>query len=147
MSRDLTRRAFVSGALAGAGLVCLLPAGCGLLGPDPRRVAEPLRRVIGRGRAAWELGEAFVAAAGDGRDGDAQRLASWLADRLGWTDDGFGADLVARYAAAVREDFQNGNHVGVEGWRLAATEARASALISLTIPKPDAELFELTLSL
>lgn len=143
MSRGLTRRAFVSGALAGAGLVCLVPAGCRLFGPDPRRVAEALRGVLGRGRAAWELGEAFVAAAGDGRDGDARRLAGWLADRLGWTDDGFGADLVARYAAAVEEDFHNGDHVGVAGWRLAATEARATALIALALPKPDAELFEL----
>lgn len=145
MSWGLTRRAFVSGALAGAGLVCLVPTGCGRLGPDPRRVAEALRRVIGHGRAAWELGEVFVTAGRDQRDGDAQRLASWLAERLGWTDDGFGADLIARYATAVQDDFRNGEHVGVAQWRLAATEARAAALIALVLPKPDTDLFELTL--
>lgn len=145
MSEGLTRRELVCGALAGAGLVCLAPAGCGLLGPDPRRVAEALRRVIGRGRAAWEIGEVFAAKAGDRGGRDAERLASWLADRLGWSDDGFGSDLVARYATAVEEDFRNGEHVGVAQWRLAVTEARAAALIALVIPKPDTELFELTL--
>lgn len=145
MSRELTRRAFVSGALAGAGLLTLVPAGCGLLGPDPRRVAEALRQVIGRGRAAWELGEALLTAAGNGRGGDAQYLAGRLGERLGWSDGGFGADLVARYVAAVRDEFRSGDHVGVKGWRLAATEADAAALIALMISKPDTKLFEITL--
>lgn len=140
---SLTRRKFVSGALAGAGLICFVPAGCALLGPDPRRVAEALRRVIGRGRAAWEIGEVLVAESENPGDLDAGRLAGWLAERLGWTGDGFGEDLVARYATAVEEDFRNGEHVGVAQWRLARTEARAAALIALVIPKPDAELFEL----
>lgn len=140
MSSELTRRAFVSGALAGAGLAYLLPTGCSLPGPDPRRVAEALRGVIGHGRAAWEVGRMFREAAED-RD-DADRLASWLGDRLGWTDDGFGDDLAARYAAAVREDFQNGDHIGVTEWRLAVTEARAAGLVALMLPVPDANLYD-----
>ncbi|MGH9382556.1 MAG: hypothetical protein ACRD2Z_18405, partial [Thermoanaerobaculia bacterium] len=136
MSGGLTRRAFVWGGAAAAGLIGLKTIGCGRRATDPERVAAELRPLVGRGRAAWEVGAVVLDRARV--PWDAGILAQRLAERLDWAKDGFGPGLAARLATAVREDFRRGDHVAVDGWRLAATEAYAAALMALVLPAPNA---------
>ena len=136
---DPTRRACLARlAQLGLGLVAAAAsgplAGCG--GPAPRD-PETLLRALGEGlanrQAAARLGEAL------------RRARPELADREGTLRQLFAparwrhaqaADGPARLREQVREDFAHGRTLSLQGWLLAASEARLYALLDPALPSP-----------
>ena len=134
---DPARRACLAHlAQLGLGLVATAAsgplAGCG--GPAPRD-PETLLRALGEGladrQAAARLGEAL------------RRARPELADREGMLRQLFAparwrdvqaADAPARLREQVREDFGHGRTLSLQGWLLAASEARLYALLDPTLP-------------
>jgi hypothetical protein len=109
-------------------------AGCG--GPAPRD-PETLLRALGEGladrQAAAQLCEAL------------RRARPELADREGMLRQLFAparwrdvqaADAPARLREQVREDFAHGRTLSLQGWLLAASEARLYALLDPALPSP-----------
>ena len=118
--------AFVTAAASGP------LAGCG--GPSPRD-PETLLRALGEGlanhQAAVRLGEAL------------RRARPELADRADTLRQLFAparwhrvraADAPERLREQVREDFAHGRTLSLQGWLLAASEARLYALLVPALP-------------
>ena len=136
---DPARRACLARlAQLGLGLVAAAAAGplAGCGGPAPLD-PETLLRALGEGladrQAAARLGEAL------------RRARPELADREGtlrqlfaparWRDVQ-AADAPARLREQVREDFAHGRTLSLQGWLLAASEARLYALLAPAVPIP-----------
>ena len=122
---DWTRR-----ALLGAGVAAL--AGVGLLVWTGRRAAETARAdalvaVLRDRNAASRVGERILTEFPAW--GDATALRRTLGAALGG---GSTVGLAARVAQHVREDFDGGRVVLVDGWVLAETEARLYTLAALS---------------
>lgn len=118
---DWTRR-----ALLGAGVAAL--AGAGLLVWTGRRAAETARAdalvaVLRDRNAASRVGERILTELPAW--GDATALRRTLGG-------GSSVGLAARVAQHVREDFDGGRVVLVDGWVLAETEARLYTLAALS---------------
>ena len=109
-------------------------AGCGGPAPhDPETLLRALREGLADRRAAARLGEAL------------RRARPELADREGTLRQLFAparwrnvqaADAPARLREQVREDFADGRTLSLQGWLLAASEARLYALLVPALPSP-----------
>jgi hypothetical protein len=125
-------------AQLGLGLVAAAAAGplagCGGPAPvDPETLLRALDQGLADRRAAARLGEAL------------RRARPELADRKGtlrqlfaparWRD-AEAAEAPARLREQVREDFAHGRTLSLQGWLLAASEARLYALLAPALPTP-----------
>lgn len=118
------RRSFLR--LAGSGFAALVGlAGCVRSGPEAEAFARPdLLDLFGNEQDVRALGAAYRAAfpSEDGEDALRAALAS---------DTAAAADLPEALRMRVRQDFEEGRTVELDGWILSVTEARQCALFSL----------------
>jgi hypothetical protein len=94
-------------------------------------------RALGEGlanrRAAARLGEALRRARPELADRESTLRELFAPAR--WRD-AQPADAAARLREQVREDFAHGNTLSLQGWLLAASEARLYALLAGHVPSP-----------
>lgn len=125
----ISRREALAGAAGLAVAACLPVAAASAASPS----ATALVAALDHPASARAIGAAVLAAepllARDSVAGELARAVGLAADRLPTIDR---ALLRARLDAARSADFRLGRTVSVEGWVLAATEARLCALAALT---------------
>lgn len=123
----MNRRSFLH--LAAVTSLGLITASCRRgVADDDRALARPaLLDALGAERVR-ALGERYRATHAGERDAGALREAIRRSPGLGAR---FLASTPARVPDLVRDDFEHGRTVVVDGWILAATEARQCALFSL----------------
>jgi len=131
----VNRRLFVTGAAAVVGELGLWPAmACIRWDGDPvRRWAAQLSGVLRHQAAAGEIGRAYLRA--HPSEADPERLVAGITG--GWPQgpaelDQLGRDaLRLRLRDQIRGDFAQSRTVRVDGWVLAASEARLFGLSAL----------------
>lgn len=131
----MNRRLFVTGAATVVGALGLWPAmACIRWDGDPvRRWAAQLSGVLRHQAAAGEIGRAYLRA--HPSEADPERLVAGITG--GWPQgpaelDQLGRDaLRLRLRDQIRGDFAQGRTVRVDGWVLAASEARLFGLSAL----------------
>jgi hypothetical protein len=117
----LSRRRGLRALLAGFLLVLTRGSWATVVGDDRRRALACLFSALPSARA---IGAVYLRSCG--AEGlDAETLAAALPTGLD------GTELRSAIAARVRDDFANARVVTVDGWMLAATEARLCALAYL----------------
>jgi hypothetical protein len=131
---DTCRRAFIMG-LASAPVALLLSRGIGFESGGADSALAELRsvaRTLLPMDSAAEIGRAYLHSRTD------ESLGLELVRSLGAVSPGVDghrslspAELRARLAAAVRQDFRQRRIVRVRNWHLALTEARLCALLAL----------------
>jgi hypothetical protein len=131
MSPRLSRRGFLAGlavGIAGAvlGLRLYWTAGHTPAG------AERLVRLLPHADSAARLGRRYLE--DTPQEAQVRRLVALIAATP--TDAESDAALRERLQARIRQDFIDGATVTVDGWRLAVTEARLCALVSLLQDAP-----------
>lgn len=121
----ITRRTFLGGsaALAGPGAaLARLLAGCAPAGPD----CEAIRALFPDPESVARIGRACLAARADAPDRPSLcRVASRALARTGE------GEPVSALRARVRQDFQAGRTVRVEGWVISEIEATVAAIYAL----------------
>jgi hypothetical protein len=129
------RRLFVTGAATVVGGLGLWPAVACIRwdGHPVRRWAAQLSGVLRHQAAAGEIGRAYLRA--HPSEADPERLVAGITG--GWEEgpaelDQLGRDaLRLRLREQIRTDFAEGRTVLVDGWMLAASEARLFGLSAL----------------
>jgi hypothetical protein len=129
------RRLFVTGAATVVGGLGLWPAVACIRwdGHPVRRWAAQLSGVLRHQAAAGEIGRAYLRA--HPSEADPERLVAGITG--GWEEgaaelDRLGRDaLRLRLREQIRTDFAEGRTVLVDGWMLAASEARLFGLSAL----------------
>ncbi|MGD9902718.1 MAG: hypothetical protein AB7U83_04545 [Vicinamibacterales bacterium] len=126
----IPRREFLWQALSACGAAALVPAptaGAVQAGAVDRAAATSAGYLGGQGGAARAVGEAYLRQLGRETTREsivaAARGALRIIDRSR-TD----ADAIRALVRAVREDFERGRSVQIEGWILSRTEAELCAL-------------------
>lgn len=136
---DPTRRACLARlARLGLGLAAAAAggpfAGCGDPAPhDPEMLLQGLQEGLADPRAAARLGEMLRRARPELADREVtlSKLfapARWRHVRA--------ADAPERLREQVRDDFAHGRTLSLQGWLLAASEARLYALLAPALPSP-----------
>jgi hypothetical protein len=131
----VNRRLFVTGAAMVVGGLGLWPAVACIRwdGHPVRRWAAQLSGVLRHQAAAGEIGRAYLRA--HPSEADPERLVAGITG--GWEEgpaelDRLGRDaLRLRLREQIRTDFAEGRTVLVDGWMLAASEARLFGLSAL----------------
>ena len=109
-------------------------AGCGGPTPrDPETLLRALREGLADPQAAARLGAVLLRARPElaNREETLRQLfapARWRRVQA--------ADAPARLREQVREDFAHGRTLSLQGWLLAASEARLYALLAPALPSP-----------
>jgi hypothetical protein len=124
----LVRREFLWRALVACSAAALAPAR--LTGAQPDRAVETTAAYFGGDSAARAIGEAYLRQIGRDRTSESVRAAARGAlETIGRSRDEAGA--IRALVRAVRQDFERGRSLQVDGWIVSRTEAELCALTLL----------------